>query len=332
MNDKDFLYIKTVADEGGISQAAKKLFVSQPSLSQSVKRIEESLGVLLFRRTPRGLLLTAEGEEYYRTASKILSIYASFEENLQNMQELKTGNVSIGTAPHQGLRLLPKFLAEFHLKYPGIQVNIREGTAADLQEQIVRGTIDLALVREPAAGNAMNNIESRGLIRTSFLVLLPPGHPAGKHAYLQEGKMYPVLDPKWLREENFLLPDPSQRLRDTVLEILQRAGISNPRSDYFSIYSETLAILAAEGQGAAILPTQYYNQYSLSRKPDCYFVPPEYGTFWNLSLFMLKGVALSRAAGAFLEELCHYMETSQAPAMQMAEPAAGRNGRKEPSG
>lgn len=303
MNDKDFLYIKTVADEGGISQAAKKLYVSQPSLSQSVKRIEESLGVLLFRRTPRGLLLTAEGEEYYRTASKILSIYADFEENLLNRQELKTGIVSVGTAPHQGLRLLPKILASFYIKYPGITVNVREGTAAELQELLLSGNIDLALIREPTAENSLNNILSRGLLSTSFLILLPQGHPAGRHAVRREGSPYPVLDPKWLREENFLLPDPSQRLRDTVLEILQMAGIPNPKSSYFSMYSETLAILAAAGQGAAILPTRYYDQYHLSPEPECYALPEKYGMFWNLSLVTLKDAVPSRATAAFLEEL-----------------------------
>ena len=66
MNQKDLIYIKTIVGEGGITQAAKKLFVSQPSLSQSLKRIEESLGVTLFKRTPKGLVLTIEGEEFYQ--------------------------------------------------------------------------------------------------------------------------------------------------------------------------------------------------------------------------------------------------------------------------
>lgn len=310
MNDKDFLYIKTVADEGGISQAAKKLYVSQPALSQSVKRIEEGLGVLLFRRTPRGLLLTAEGEEYYRMASKILSIYSDFEENLQNRQELKTGTVAVGTAPHQGLRLLPKILAAFYMKYPGITVNVREGTAAELQELLLRGAIDLAFIRETTAENSLNNILARGLLSTSFLILLPQGHPAGRHAVRLEGSPYPVLDPIWLREENFLLPDPTQRLRDTVLEILRKAGIPNPRSNYFSIYSETLAILAAAGKGAAILPTRYYDHFQLSPKPESYAIPERYGTYWNVSLVTLKDAVPSRATAAFLEEVYRHVESS----------------------
>jgi len=307
MNDRDLIYIKTVADEKGISPAAKKLFISQPSLSQSVKRIEKSLNVSLFRRTRHGLLLTPEGEEYYRMASRILSIYAVFEENLENMQELKTGTVSVGTAPHQGLRLLPRFLAEFHLKYPGITVNVTERTAADLQELILNGEIDLALMREPVVKEPIKHIASTGFLRTSFLLLLPPGHPAGKHAFEKEGAPFPILDPKWLRDENFLLPDLSQRLRQTVLEILHKAGIPEPKSDYFSVYGETLALLAASGQGVTILPAQSFSQYTFSKMPDCYSIPEEYGTAWNVSLVTLKDTVLSRAATVFLEELSKYM-------------------------
>ena len=77
------------ADGKSGTQAAKKLFVSQPSLSQSVKRIEDALGVELFKRTPKGLVLTQEGEEYYHMATKVMHIYDSFEEEIQNLKELK---------------------------------------------------------------------------------------------------------------------------------------------------------------------------------------------------------------------------------------------------
>lgn len=307
MTDKDLLYIKTVADEKGISPAAKKLFISQPSLSQSVKRIETSLNVPLFRRTPRGLLLTPEGEEYYRMASRVLSLYSAFEENLQNIQELKTGTVSIGTTPHQGLRMLPKFLAGFHIKYPGITVNVREGTAADLQRMILSGEIDLALMREYGAEASLKNISTKGFFRTSFLLLLPSGHPAGKHAFFKKDAPLPFLDPKWLRDENFLLPDISHRLRQIVLEILRNAGIQTPKSNYSSIYTETLALLASAGQGVAILPALNFSQYAFLKAPDCYSIPEEYGTFWNISLITLKDIVLSRAATVFLEELSLYM-------------------------
>lgn len=317
MTQKDLIYIKTIADEGGISPAAKKLFLSQPSLSQSVKRIEDSLGVALFNRTPRGLVLTHEGLEYYQMATRILSIYSSFAEGLKDMKDLKTGSFSMGTSPHQGLRLLPKFLANFHLKYPGIEIKIKEGSADDLEEALLKGTIDFALMRDLYPGGTSRSFTSKGLFRVSFLILLPPGHPAGKHAVSSSQKSIPTLDPKWLMEENFLLSDPSQRLRDMVLEILRKAGITDPKSNYSSIYTETLAILAAAGQGVALLPSEYYSPGSLSPAPDCYLIPEEYGAFWNNSLVTLKDASLPRAASVFLDELGQYMNEQRGNLAEM---------------
>lgn len=70
MTSKELLYVKTVADEKNISRAAKKLFIAQPSLSQSIQRIEDSVGLPLFNRTAGGLTLTFAGERYYHMASK----------------------------------------------------------------------------------------------------------------------------------------------------------------------------------------------------------------------------------------------------------------------
>ena len=72
MTTKELLYVKTVADEHNISKAAKKLFMAQPSLSQSIQRIEESIGMPLFHRTTTGLTLTFAGERYYHMAAQVV--------------------------------------------------------------------------------------------------------------------------------------------------------------------------------------------------------------------------------------------------------------------
>ena len=79
MTTKELLYVKTVADEKNISRAAKKLFIAQPSLSQSIQRIEESVGTELFNRTSGGLTLTFAGERYYHMAVQVLKLYQDFE-------------------------------------------------------------------------------------------------------------------------------------------------------------------------------------------------------------------------------------------------------------
>ena len=88
MTQRELIYVKTIADEGSISKAAQKLYVTQPSLSHCVQRIEESLGTKLFVRNPTGLTLTYVGERYYSVATEILQIYNDFELEVGEISEV----------------------------------------------------------------------------------------------------------------------------------------------------------------------------------------------------------------------------------------------------
>lgn len=303
LNQKDLIYIKTIVDEGGVSQAAKKMFVSQPSLSQSVKRIEEALEVPIFKRTPKGLVLTPEGEEYYKMARKVLKIYDSFEDELRNMAELKSGTVTIGTTHHRGVIVLPKFLAEFHIKYPGIHVKVIESGTSEVEDLLLCGQIDFGIIRVPRQNVVSDQIVYHGLTREKFVILVPKDHPLKIHAEQQKGHCHPVLDPKWLAEENFLLPEPSMRLYENIISILKKAGITSPKSSFSSIYGDSWAYLTAAGEGVAIVSESILVHHpELSVSVDVYQIPEEYGAFWDSSLAVLKDGYLSRAAKTVIKE------------------------------
>lgn len=307
MTQKDLLYIKTIAEEGGISQAARKLYLSQPSLSQSLKRIEDSLGTSLFRRIPKGLVLTEAGREYYLMANQILKTYSNFEEGIQNLEALKTGRITVGVTTHRGLFLLPEFLADFHLRYPGITVTVMETTTGSLEELLLSGTLDFAFMRAPSESSCHKNIAYQGLVRDSFLLLLPPGHPAGKQAVFIEGNPFPVLELSGLKDENFLLPDTTLRLHENVLNILDKAGIPAPKSDFSSVYVETLVRLVAAGCGVSILPHKMAMVPSLLPPPEYFCIPEEYGGYWEMCIATLKESYLSKAAVTFIKEFRSYL-------------------------
>ena len=103
MTSRELEYIKTVADEKSISSAARKLYIAQPSLSQSLQRIEENLGAKLFNRTPSGLTLTYAGERCYQMACQVLKIYSDFEAEISDINQLKTGRIVMGTTNRRGL-------------------------------------------------------------------------------------------------------------------------------------------------------------------------------------------------------------------------------------
>lgn len=110
MTSRELEYIKTVADEKSISSAARKLYIAQPSLSQSLQRIEENLGAKLFNRTPSGLTLTYAGERCYQMACQVLKIYSDFEAEISDINQLKTGRIVMGTTNHLGTVILPEIL------------------------------------------------------------------------------------------------------------------------------------------------------------------------------------------------------------------------------
>ena len=306
LNQKDLIYIKTIVDEGGVSQAAKKLYTSQPSLSQSVKRIEDALGVSIFRRTPKGLVLTPEGEEYYKMARKVLKIYDSFEDELRNMAELKSGTVTIGTTHHRGVIVLPRFLAEFHMKYPGIRVDVIETGTSELEDLLLCGKIDFGILRVPRQHIVSDQIIYHGLTREKFVIMVPQDHPVKIHAKQQEGRSQSILDPKWLAEENFLLPEPSMRLYENIISILKKAGITSPRSTFSSIYSDSLAYLTAAGEGVSIVSASVLVHHP-ELCVDVYDIPEEYGAFWDSSLAVLKDGYLSGAAKTVIKEYGEFL-------------------------
>lgn len=94
MTDKELLYIKTIVDEGSISKAARKLYVTQPSLSHCVQHAEEVLDTRLFIRSPSGLTLTYAGEKYYRFATQVLHLYNDLRMEISEISQLKKGRIT----------------------------------------------------------------------------------------------------------------------------------------------------------------------------------------------------------------------------------------------
>ena len=116
-----------------------------------------------------------------------------------------------------------------------------------------------------------------------------------------------VLDSKWLSEEKLLLPDPSLRLYENVISILNQAGITSFKDSYTSLYMETLVYLASAGVGVAIVSSRYVQRQKLIQLGDLYRIPESYGAFWEVSLATLKDAYLSRAANKFIEEYTEYL-------------------------
>lgn len=144
MNTRQMQYVITVAETRSFSEAAARLMISQPSLSQYVAKIEEEMGVQIFERSVP-LKLTYAGEIYVKTAKKILMEEAEFEDRLSELKGGLSGKLKIGSGYLNAVSILPGLVAEFQKHFPNVQVEIYEETEPKLKLLMDEGDLDLVI-------------------------------------------------------------------------------------------------------------------------------------------------------------------------------------------
>ena len=141
---RNYEYFVAIVQAGSLTKAAEKLYVSQPSLSQYVKRLEESLGVTLFDRSVSPLRLTYSGERYYHYVLQLMKMDEDVRREFQDIRSSVSGRLRLGVALWRGACLLPDVFPEFHRRYPQIQIDLFEGSSASLQTELQNDRLDLA--------------------------------------------------------------------------------------------------------------------------------------------------------------------------------------------
>lgn len=145
MNLKQARYIRAIAQEGGVTAAAKKLYISQPSLSQMLHQIERELGVELFDRSVQPFRPTYAGECYLRAAQAMLNANEILENEIQQIRQEEKGRLRLGISMQRSARLLPQVLPKFIQAFPQVRLELREAGSAMLEQMVLEGQVDLAL-------------------------------------------------------------------------------------------------------------------------------------------------------------------------------------------
>ena len=145
MNLKQAQYIKTIAECGSITAAAKRLFVSQPSLSQMLRQVEQEIGLPIFDRTTSPMRLTYAGEKYLHAAERILAANSELESQLKEIKQEHAGRLRLGISVTRAMQVMPLVLPIFTPMYPNVTLELTESGSATLEELLQNGSIDLAL-------------------------------------------------------------------------------------------------------------------------------------------------------------------------------------------
>ena len=205
----------TVANTGNISKAAKELYISQPAISKSIQKLEESVGCKLFSRSSRGVVLTGEGKLLYEHVSEAFETLTMGEEKLKRSIELGVGHLKIGVSSTLCKYLLLPYLKEFVRQNPHISISISCQSTNDTLKLLEDNKIDIGLIGKPenlknihfdfleeiedifvAAKDYLRNLKARGIqkdhiLQSSTLMLLDKNNMTRQYIddYLQENQI-----------------------------------------------------------------------------------------------------------------------------------------------
>jgi LysR family hydrogen peroxide-inducible transcriptional activator len=157
-------YVIQIAMEKNFSRAAEKLHIAQPSLSQQLSKLEQEIGVLLFRRTTNSVELTQAGQVFVSKSQNILDAVEQLKQEMDDMAQMRSGRLVVGTLPITGSHILPLVLPVFGEQYPQIEVVLVEDTTAKLEQLTASGGTDLSLLSLPLIDSRLHNEVVRSIL------------------------------------------------------------------------------------------------------------------------------------------------------------------------
>lgn len=273
---KDLRYLVAVADQRHFGRAAAQCFVSQPTLSSQLKKLEQDLGVQLIERAPNNVSLTAAGEEIVARARRILEATDEVVTLARSQHDPLSGRLRVALLPTIGPYLLPRVAPAVRKALPRLELHLYEYQTAPMLQKLHGGQLDVGILALPVdtAG-----LEARELYREAFSVALPEHHPLAARQSVR------VAD---LKGEKLLLLEEGHCLRDQALEVCSRAGV-HEQQDFRATSLETLRQMVASGAGITLLPElagrgAYRNARGLVLRPFAKPAPVrQVGALWRKS-------------------------------------------------
>ncbi|MBF1126752.1 MAG: LysR family transcriptional regulator, partial [Capnocytophaga sp.] len=242
-----FQYILAVAQYKNFSVAAEKCFVTQPTLSMQVQRLEEELDVLIFDRTKKPVRVTEVGEKILKQAESIVNESERIKSLIAQHKGFIGGRFRLGIIPTVAPTLLPMFLNNFTKKYPKVELHVEEMTTRECVRELNEGSLDVAIVATPLGEK---NLVERPLYDEPFVAYIP-----NDRYHLKEKQKIHTSD---LSIKDMLMLQDGHCFRDSVLNICQEINNHEkgklPPVEIKSGSFETLIRLANEGMGMTLLP------------------------------------------------------------------------------
>jgi LysR family hydrogen peroxide-inducible transcriptional activator len=241
MNLRDLRYFVALADTRHFGKAAERSFVSQPTLSAQIKKLETYLGVQLIERQPRKVTLTEMGARILPLARSILQESDEIVSLARNDHDPLSGKLKVALIPTIGPYLLPLVARRLRKQLPRLKVMLYEYQTQPLLEKLRAGDIDLGILALPVP---LDGLEARPLYEEDFTLAVPSNNPLAKRSNVK-------IDD--LSGETLLLLEDGHCLRDQALDVCSRIDVKESE-DYRATSLETLRQMVAAGLGITLLP------------------------------------------------------------------------------
>ncbi len=301
-------YVYAVYREKSFSRAAQKLFISQPSLSAAVKRAEDRIGYPVFDRSTKPLKLTECGEKYIAAVEKMLAAEQEFYHYVNDLGELKTGNLTLGGSSLFSSWILPQIMGRFSRKYPMVKISLVEESTSRLEELLQNGGVDLMMDNCDLDSAVFDSC----VYQKEHLLLAVPGAFA-VNGKLQEyavpareirrGKLseseIPPVPLEYFRDEPFALLKPDNDTRKRAMNLCRLHGFE-PRMIFELDQQQTAYHVTCSGLGVSFVSDTLII-YGGANPGVVYYRLDGADSFRDLFFYWKKGRYFSRAMGEFLK-------------------------------
>jgi LysR family hydrogen peroxide-inducible transcriptional activator len=241
VNLRDLGYLVALADLRHFGKAADACFVSQPTLSTQIRKLEEELGVALVERAPRKVMLTTAGEDVVARARRIVADVEQMKEAARRSRDPESGSFRLGVFPTLGPYLLPHVLPNLQVRFPNLELLLVEEKSDVLLARLREGKLDAALLALPVHDEQLH---TEFLFEEPFVLAAPAQHALASRTSL-------AMDD--LNDQTLLLLEDGHCLRDQALDVCRLSG-ANEKGGFRATSLETLRQMVASGIGVTLLP------------------------------------------------------------------------------
>lgn len=241
MNLRDLKYLVALADHKHFGRAAAACFVSQPTLSTQIRKLEDELGISLVERAPRHVMLTPAGRDAADRARRIVADVEDMKEAARRSQNPEAGAVRLGIFPTLGPYLLPHVVSRVRARFPQLELLLIEEKTEVILRQLREGRLDVGILALPLHDDQLH-VEP--LFEEPFMLAVPQTHPLAASA---------TLTMQDLANESLLLLEDGHCLRDQALDVCHLAG-AGEKTGFRATSLETLRQMVAANVGITLLP------------------------------------------------------------------------------